>query len=348
MTLAEVVGHERQRALLGKALANRSVGPAILFFGPSGVGKMKTACELARALLCHAGGEDACGACPSCRLLEGGAHPDFRIVSPEEKKKRIRVEQVREAQGFLSLTASTDRGKVVIVEPADALTVESANALLKTLEEPPPGTLIVLVCTNLGGLPPTVISRCRKVSFGYLEDDSVALVLRQQGWSDEDSAGGVPVAEGSPGNLISQRDEAWKRAGTALQKFLEAVAERRNDRILELVEGLKGDRREGDHLVHLLLGKVRREVRRRLGVGAAPPGAGEVPLNGLSDGQLHQLASSLVETARLLAGNVNVKLALGGLFGQWVRERPPGRMTVGPGAPGPQGPTGETRGQRDD
>jgi DNA polymerase-3 subunit delta' len=343
MALSDVIGHRRQLSLLRKILAGGGAGTAYLFAGPRGVGKMTAALEFARALLCSRGGEDACGRCESCRLTGGGAHPDLLTVTPEEKKKYIRIEQVRDAQGFLSLKAAAGKRKVVIFDPAERLTLSAVNAMLKTLEEPPPGGQIILVSSNVGALPPTVISRCRKVNFGFLGDEEVAEVLEKKGWIPEKAAAAASLAEGSPGSVLLLGDDAWKRAGKDLEGFVKAMREGDRNSLLGRIEGFSSNRAEGELLVSLLLGQVRRELRKKFyrGGGAA---AGSRALEGMSGEQLHRLASRLMETSRLLAGNVNVKLALGDVFGRWDDESPPAAASRGGAAP--SGDVGAMREQR--
>ena len=320
MALADIVGHKRQLNILRNVVRRGALGPSGLFFGPRGVGKMTVALEFSRAILCLAEGDDACGTCESCRLAGKGAHPDLRVVVPEEKKKWLRIEQIRDVQEFLSLTSAFGKGKVALVDPAEAMTVESANAMLKTLEEPPPGSMILLVSSNLGGLPPTVISRCRKVSFSLLEEGEVEEVLRRQGWSAEEAAAGALLAEGSPGSLLSLDGESRKKAWAVLGRFTDAAQAGDRRTLLGLVEGLTGRREEGSLLVSLLLGKVRREIRGRLGLAEEGTAAGEADLAGMGENDLLLLAAALVETSRLLDGNVNVKLALGNLFAGWAES----------------------------
>ena len=148
---------------------------------------------------------------------------------------------------------------------ADRLSWAAPHALLKTLEEPPAGGIIILVTSNVGALPPTVISRCRTVSFGFLDDGEVEEVLVRQGWDAGEAAAAAHLAEGSPGTVLTLGDEARKRATALVDKVTEAVGGGSRSVQLGLVEGLSTDRAEGELLVSLLLGRVRREYRLRLG-----------------------------------------------------------------------------------
>ena len=136
---------------------------AILLSGPPGIGKAALATVFAQSLLCQqpdmAG--FACGQCPACRLFRAGTHPDILIVEPEEAGKSIKIEQVRELSAYLTMTSHAGGRKVALIVPADALNLNAANSLLKTLEEPTDNTHVLLVTTVAGRLPITVRSRCQ-------------------------------------------------------------------------------------------------------------------------------------------------------------------------------------------
>ena len=141
---------------------------ALLLHGKSGLGKNAFALRLARFLLCldrRAEGS-ACGCCRSCSLFRVGNHPDLLCVGPLEDSKQIVVDQIRAVIEFLSFKAHTSRSKIVIVSPAEAMNMNAANSLLKALEEPPAGSLFILVAAHLARVSVTIRSRCTQVSFG--------------------------------------------------------------------------------------------------------------------------------------------------------------------------------------
>jgi DNA polymerase-3 subunit delta' len=185
---------------------------ALLLAGPAGVGKAGFAHALAQAALCTArtATNDACGSCHGCRLFLAGAHPDLRLleaVPPEDvgdetagsgQTRVIGVERVRDLRDFFELSSHLGGRKVIVINPADRLHPSAANALLKTLEEPTPGTLFVLVSARPPQLLPTLRSRCFRLEFGVPDGGDALDWLRAQGIQDPETAlahaGGAPLA----------------------------------------------------------------------------------------------------------------------------------------------------------
>lgn len=137
---------------------------ALLFSGVAGIGKLQFALAVRDFLLCERPAEFACGECKSCILLRAQTHADFVTLQPEEEGKAIRVDQVRELAQFVSQTAQRNGRKIVLLNPADALNMNAANALLKSLEEPSADTHFLLLCAEPKRLPATVRSRCQMLS----------------------------------------------------------------------------------------------------------------------------------------------------------------------------------------
>ena len=140
---------------------------ALLLSGSRGLGKGVFARALAKALFCESPQEDgtACGQCRSCQQFEAGSLPDYKHVHPLEGKSVIAIDQCRELSDFLSLTSHYGRYRIVILEPAEQMNVAAANSLLKTLEEPPQGSLLILVSSQPDSLLPTIRSRCQQIVF---------------------------------------------------------------------------------------------------------------------------------------------------------------------------------------
>ena len=161
------------QAPLTSLLAMRASLPhALLLQGPRGIGKALLAERFAQSLLCEAPAPDgqACGSCNACGWFGAGNHPDFRRISPlideegsgksERSRREIKIDQIRALGDFVGIGAHRAGRKLVLIDPADAMNMPAANALLKTLEEPTGDTVFLLVCGNAGALPATVRSRC--------------------------------------------------------------------------------------------------------------------------------------------------------------------------------------------
>lgn len=173
MTFGEVVGQEHVKDVLAAAVQRGRTGHAYLFSGPRGVGKTTTARLLAMAVNCEV--EDAagrpCGVCESCRLVQAGSHPDVAELDAASNNSVDDVRDLRERVGLASLRGGR---RVWILDEAHMLSKAAANALLKTLEEPPPGLVFVLATTEPEKLPATILSRCQHFRFRRLTDDEIA------------------------------------------------------------------------------------------------------------------------------------------------------------------------------
>jgi DNA polymerase III subunit delta' len=203
MTFRDVVGHERAAARLRRTVSDGRQPGAILILGPAGVGKRALADALAALLLCENPIEgDACGACPQCTRLTAGTHPDVRIVTRDEDRRDVRIEQVRDLTRWLTLQPLMAGRKVGIVDDAHCLNEHGQNALLKTLEEPPGSAVLLLIATYPSLLLPTVRSRCQLVRLDPLPADAVARVLTARGVPEERARELAPLAEGSPGQAL--------------------------------------------------------------------------------------------------------------------------------------------------
>jgi DNA polymerase-3 subunit delta' len=165
---------------------------ALLLSGPRGIGKLAFARALAQALLCEAPRPDAfaCGTCSACGWFEGASHPDYRQIEPAPvegdnedgaKKTTIGVEQIRALADFINISSHRGGARVVVIEPAEALNVNAANALLKGLEEPPAGTFFLLVSHRPHQLLPTIKSRCQSIALRAPEHATAAAWLAAQG-----------------------------------------------------------------------------------------------------------------------------------------------------------------------
>jgi DNA polymerase-3 subunit delta' len=247
MPLREIRGHTRVRELLTRAIDRRALPQALLFDGADGVGKRVTAIAAAQALNCltPAGG-DACGECAACRRIARGAHPDVVLLEPDESGS-IKVDVVRER--VIQQTAYRPfegRWRVFVIDDADALVVNAQDALLKTLEEPSPGSVLILVTARPDALLPTVRSRCYRLRFGRLSERDVADVLRERhGFSERDARAASAIADGSVSRALSSQEGDLAEAREAAARLLRAVARGRMPQRLDAAKGFVAGPRAG-------------------------------------------------------------------------------------------------------
>ncbi len=313
MTFAEVVGHARVKEVLSRSLARATVHTGYLFTGPSGVGKHLVASAFVRAWLCLEAKGAACGVCDSCTRVGKAPHQDLVEVTFLEKKKSISVDQVRALGTWLVQSPALGRHKAAIIDPASALTTEAANALLKTLEEPPPGRVIVLIATSPGALPPTVRSRCQQVSFGSLTDDEVAEVLRRNRWPALSARQAAASAEGSPGAALVRDGRLWQETAEAVRVLFEALAAGERGAALAFAEATGDARERALASLQAIIGCSRIAVRQRLGDRAVSPDAVPAVLARMGPERIERLLAGALETHRRLEEGdrpPNAKLAL--------------------------------------
>jgi DNA polymerase-3 subunit delta' len=243
---------------------------AYLFTGPPGVGKRRFAHELAKAQLCESsdGRFDACDGCQSCLLVAAGTHPDFFSVCRPDDKQEFPIEVIRQLCGDLAMKPARGNRKIAVVDDADDLNEESANSFLKALEEPPPGSLLILVGTSPDGQLPTIRSRCQVVPFAKLPDFTVRELLGAEHDLEPASVTRlVNMADGSPGLA---RDLADPALWAFRQKLFDSLARTTPEtpalakELQELVEAVGKEagaqRRRATIIIRLLLDGFRRAL----------------------------------------------------------------------------------------
>jgi len=250
MRFSEILGHTKELNILKGAITGGRLAHAYLFAGPEGIGKRQAAFALATALNCRDFNSDsktdACGQCPDCEKAARSAHTNINEVWPTIKAKGksketddtgearealekadrpedglIRIPQIRDILGFLKLRIDHGR-KVVIIDSADRLMTAAANAFLKTLEEPPDASVIILVTAHPGLLPATVLSRCQRINFSPLKDSVVADYLAaKEGVTKEAAIEAARLSLGSIakatalacGGAVERRRDVLRRLG---------------------------------------------------------------------------------------------------------------------------------------
>ena len=267
-----VVGHERPTGILRGSLASGRVHHAYLFAGLSGIGKRRVALRFAQALNC-VGDESSrpCGSCTHCTRIERAEHPDVVFVDPDRSKARavVKIEVVRNLIRQVHFKPFEGRRRVIIIDDAETVNEQGANALLKTLEEPTGETVFVLVTSQLQSLLPTIRSRCQIVRFAPLPREVVMAGLARAGVEPEVARVAAAFSGGSLGEALRLATEDGL---TARRDFARAVAALEpGDSLGPLLLAGAHARTNPAELLHLLdaLKTLYRDVALT-GAGAAP------------------------------------------------------------------------------
>ncbi|MDX8390589.1 MAG: DNA polymerase III subunit delta' [Mariprofundaceae bacterium] len=235
MNSIKIVGHAPTRSRFMSAMQHGRLHHAWLFTGAEGIGKASLAMEFAHHYLCekNRGGSahEACFQCHGCKMLKANSHPDFLRVEREldksgkKRKRDVNIEQVRSVLSFLNLSGSESARRVVLLEEGEKLNHQAANALLKGLEEPTAGSLLLLVCNDPMRLPATIRSRCMLATLSPLNDMDTEHVLKKMGLQTDVLALAATLAHGQPGRMQCLQDEkianallSWKKTVSELTR----------------------------------------------------------------------------------------------------------------------------------
>jgi len=332
--LSEVRGHDRVRAVLGRALERDRLPPALLFDGPDGVGKKTLALAVAQATLCEAApASEPCGECRACRRVAGSIrserllefrqeadrHPDedvwrnFRLhpdlvlaegwwltrTGRPRSEPEIRVDQVRDLVGEIAGAPFEARRRVFVIDDAHTMNDAAQNALLKSLEEPPPRSHVILVSSAASGLRPTIRSRCQRLRFGPLSRAVIGeSLVRERGLGAEEAGLQAALAGGSLAAALSGEAAGELRMREELLVLLEESSGKDALARMEAAEALEQAEDPGALLTTL------RSLLRDLAAlrAGAPPEALLSPdlaprLAALASGRLGERATSLAEDA---------------------------------------------------
>lgn len=314
MPFAGILGQESIVTALRRSLAKQKTAHAYLFAGVDGCGKKKTAIALIEAVFC--GREDGCGHCPSCRKIAALQHPDLHIVEPDGAF--IKIDQVRDLQRELAYRPFEAPKKACIIVEADRLNPAAGNALLKTLEEPPGNALLILLTSNVGGMLPTILSRCQQLHFRALSQEVIAGHLQQEGCDEETARLAASLAGGS---LKKAMAFAGESALTERTNFLEIIASLSLGNISPLfntAEELSGDKEKVLTLLELLT-TLLRDAMLLQGGSDEIVNRDLLPLleqeaKRFSPHQIMERIGHVADARRALMRNVNPRLALEVLF----------------------------------
>ncbi|MDT8441127.1 MAG: DNA polymerase III subunit delta' [Desulfuromonadales bacterium] len=283
MTFDQIIGHDRQKEVLGRILASGRLAHAYLFTGPDGIGKQLVAVALARAVVCEE--QHGCGDCVACRKLDHHNHPDFHRLEPDGTS--IKIEQIRALQREMNLKPLEASRKICLIDQAELMTIGAANALLKTLEEPRGDSLFILLSARPQRLPETIRSRCQLLPFGRHPRSRIRQELeRQLGIDSAEAHVLAALADGSFKKAFGRDRELYLEHRRVLLKTLTGLSAGSILPILDFAEQLAQDKtvlpdileifqafyrdlmlqhqgRDADHFVNLdLVDKIRRVSAR--------------------------------------------------------------------------------------
>jgi DNA polymerase-3 subunit delta' len=320
MRLAELVGQDHAVALLLRAVAAGRVPHAYLFDGPAGVGKRSAGVGLGLALACPEAPGQGCGTCDVCRRILGGNHPDVRVIVPATAQ--ILIEQAQEVVQLASGRPHEAPARVIVLDEADRLNPNAANCLLKTLEEPFPGTHLVLVTTAPERLLPTIRSRTQRIRFIPVRAATLVELATRRGVEGNRAETAAALAGGSVGRLWellgAEGDEALWQVVSELRR---AAGAGDMGAIFDAASAV-GDKesKEGLPEALALLGRFYRDAL------AAASGASDLVLLRERSAELEKVAAAaqrhgqlvplrralaaVLEADQALAGNANAVLAV--------------------------------------
>lgn len=267
MGFTQIAGHDRPLSILRKALGAGRIAHAYLFVGPDGIGKATVARDFAKALHCHRQTEGACETCESCLKLSHGNHPDAASIEP--RGAQIKIKQIRELQQLMIHRPLEGRWRTVIIDRSHDLTPQAGNALLKILEEPPEGNVMILIARSTSSLLPTVVSRCQVLHFSPVPPEALAGFLREViGWSQEKAARAAARSQGIVQRALDLLEVDIVGEAEAALRILEEFPALDGAAILERVRDMGNNREEVKSRLELLQGIFRDLVRLTMGLKA--------------------------------------------------------------------------------
>ena len=325
--MMETVGHPRAVNALRRGLEEGRLSHAYLIAGPAHVGKMTLAMDLARMVNCAADAPP-CGECRHCERIRQGLHADVRVVGPgyggdeaAQSKSSIGIGEVRALGREANLKPFEGGTRVFIVEDAERLTPEAANALLKTLEEPPDQVVLALLASEPSVLPPTVLSRCRQIALRPMPVEQVAQELRSRNGADAMRI--EEIARLSGGRMgwalraVQEPDlvDGRTKRLQEVQEVLEGTLERRFKYAARLASRFANDQESVVEELDLWRSWLRdvfllREGREDLIISLSTMDALRSAASALSAAQVADAVHAVEETLGYLRRNVNPRLAL--------------------------------------
>jgi len=312
----KIKGHDPIVKNLMNAVKSPSRPHALLFAGPSGVGKKLCAFAWAQGLLCESKAGVPCGKCSACLRVEKFQHPDLLFVGLHDAAT-IKIDQIRDIQNFISLRSFEGRAKVVIIDESQAMTAQGANSLLKTLEEPPEHSFFVLVTSNRSGVLPTIQSRCQRTLFGSLgPDDLRELFPGMAPWVFD-------LAQGRADSALRFSDESYKKLRAAALKVLRDLPRVRTFEGFMSLEPLVEERESALFAIHCWGSWVKAASSFKLGAKATLIPEEKTVIEDFSKSytskQLLDMGQKILRLEQDIQANINKNLAFEKF---WLEARP--------------------------
>ena len=301
---ADFAGQSAHIARLAEEFSTGGFVHAYLFSGPKGTGKRSVARLCAMTALCR-GAHKPCGVCGPCRRVLGDTHPDVHTVLPEKGKKSIGVDALRGVIEEAATRSFEDGVKVMLVPEAERMTPAAQNCLLKTLEEPPEGTVFFLITDQPGALLATIVSRCRVVRFHPLSQKEAEARLIALGLEPGDAARRARMAEGCVGQALAI-DEAQLELRRSLTQDVFSVRSPRD--ALAVVNRYKDDKARAETALDVLDCAVRDILLAQAGGepldGAGYDASAESYARAVPEGEVLALAQTVMRARKMLGSNV--------------------------------------------
>jgi DNA polymerase III subunit delta' len=303
-----VLGHEKVTESFKQIVAGGKAAHAYLLTGREGIGKRLPAIKLACLLNCPDPLSDPDSECPICVKIQTGKHPDIIMIEPE--KNAIRIDRIRNLQAFFRYAPVEGKSRVAIINDAHLMNTAAQNALLKTLEEPPPGRTVILVSAKPNLLLSTVRSRCRRVRLAPLSSEQVAILLEQKGVPKDKAAALAAISGGSIGNALELTKGNFAQIRTAMMDFLSNPMKGGLSGVLELSADISSERHRAFGALDAAKTIVRDLTAMNLGsqniINRDLIDILETPAQNLSIDQLVSIYNELSDASVLLEAETNI------------------------------------------
>lgn len=313
-----MIGHQAQQEQMREAIRCNRVAHGYCFEGPEAIGKKKMAFNFAMDLLCQQG-ESHCGVCHSCQMFAAGTHPDFHLYEPEGKS--LKRDQAEGAIHELQIRSYEGGYKVFLFDDADKMTASAQNALLKSIEEPPDQTVIILVTANPQGLLPTIRSRVQAIRFYPVEEKELVGALQKRGLDSDAAIKLARLSEGRPGHALSLLEsKEFQALQEAADQALSYLLSPQSLQIVPFLALFEKRKEEADAILNdflnffrdVLVMQTTREESRILNPGRRIQV--KETARRVSEGAIYGIIEQIIQTKEQLRRNLNVTVGLQHMF----------------------------------